>query len=321
MALTEAEVAAMQALSRRSLEAAGLGKNDKVLFAVAQDGSPAVGLLAQAAAGLAASVAVTSPKGRLRLLSTIRALKPNVLVTTPCGAADFLARLYLEFNVDPVELDLTKIVLVGEIASPGVRKRLAKEFEADLSELYCDPIFGAALAARRSGGWVVADERTLALGALASDEIVGDGVAGEGELLLLAGDAVIRTGQVIRGDAGDAGLFNHTVGEHVLARGQFVSLPLLRRQLALIDGVARWTLTVDRGDRTLDNLLLTVAFDRESLVANPMWKGRIQQAIAAATPVHVDIQTELALPDAAGPKDSIVDLRGHHLGVARDAAG
>ena len=59
MALTEAEVAAMQALSRRSLETAGLGKNDKVLFAVAQDGSPAVGLLAQAAAGVAGSVAVT----------------------------------------------------------------------------------------------------------------------------------------------------------------------------------------------------------------------------------------------------------------------
>jgi hypothetical protein len=325
VALTEAEFAAMQALSRRSLEAAGLGKNDKVLFAVAQDGSPAVGLLAQAAAGLAASVAVTAPKGRLRLLSTIRALKPNVLVTTPCGAADFLARLYLEFNVDPVELDLTKIVLVGEIASPGVRKRLAKEFEADLSELYCDPIFGAALAARRAGGWIVADDRTLALGALGSDEIVAEDVAGEGELLLRpvwsAGETVIRTGQVIRGNAGDAGLFNHTVGEHVLARGQFVSLPLLRRQLALIDGVARWTLTADRGDRTLDNLLLTVAFDRESLVTNPMWKGRIQQAIAAATPVHVDIQTELVSPDAAGPKDSVVDLRGHHLGVARETAG
>jgi hypothetical protein len=321
VALTEPEVAAMQALSRRSLEAAGLAKNDKVLFAVAQDGSPAVGLLAQAAAGLTASVAVTSPRGRLRLLSTIRALKPNVLVTTPCGAADFLARLYLEFNVDPVELDLTKIVLVGEIASPGVRKRLAKEFEADLSDLYCDPIFGAALAARRGGGWTVADDRTLALGALGSDEIAAEGVAGEGELLLRTGVVVIRTGQVIKGDAGDAGLFNHTVGEHVLARGQFVSLPLLRRQLALIDGVARWTLTVDRGDRTLDNLLLTVAFDRESLVANPMWKGRIQQAVAAATALHVDIKTELVSPDAAGPKDSVIDLRGHHLGVARETAG
>lgn len=324
VALNETEVAAMQAISRRSLEAAGLAKNDRVLFAIAQDGSPSVGLLAQAAAGLVSSVAATAPEGRLRLLSTIRALKPNVLVTTPCGAADFLARLYLEFNVDPVELDLTKIILVGEIASAGVRKRLGKEFEADVSELYCDPIFGAALAARRNSGWQVADERALAIGSLAADTVLAEGVAGEGELLLRpvwCGDAVIRTGQVIQGDAGDAGLFNHTVGEHVLARGQWVSLPLLRRQLALIDGISRWTLTIDRGDRTLDNLLLTVAFDRETLVENPMWKGRIQQAVNAATPLRADIKTELLSPDTSSEKETIVDLRGHHLGTARDKAG
>jgi len=320
VALNEAEVAAMQAISRRALEIAGLAKSDRVLFAIAQDGSPSVGLLAQAAAGLVTSVAATAPEGRLRLLSSIRALKPNVLVTTPCGAADFLARLYLEFNIDPVELDLTKIILVGEIASAGVRKRLGKEFEADISDLYCDPIFGAALAARRNAGWQVADERALAVGALGDDTVVADGVVGEGELLLRpvwCGDAVMRTGQVIHGDAGDCGLFNHTVGEHVLARGQWVSLPLLRKQLALIDGISRWTLTVDRGDRTLDNLLLTVAFDRETLVENPMWKGRIQQAIGAATPLRVDIKTELLPADSAGKKDSVVDLRGHHLGVAR----
>jgi hypothetical protein len=323
VALAEAEVAAMQALSRRSLEKSGLAKNDRVLFAVSQDGSPAVGLLAQAAAALVSGVAVTSPKGRLRLLSTIRALKPNVLVTTPCGAADFLARLYMEFNVDPVELNLTKIVLVGEIASSGVRKRIAKEFEADLAELYCDPVFGAALAIRRAAGWELTDERALALGALGSDEILAEGVSGDGELLLrptwsdALGDAVVRTGQVIKGDAGDAGLFNHTVGDHVLARGQFVSLPLLRRQLALIDGIARWTLTIDRGDRTLDTLLLTVAFDRETLVTNPMWKGRIQQAVSAATQLHVDVATELLSSDAAGDKEAVIDLRGHHLGVVR----
>jgi phenylacetate-CoA ligase len=323
-ALTETEIAGMQALSRRSLETAGLMKNDRVLFAIAQDGSPSVGLLAQAAAGLASSVAVTAPEGRLRLLSTIRALKPNALVTTPCGAADFLARLYLEFNVDPVELDLSKIILVGEIASAGVRKRLGKEFEADVSELYCDPIFGAALAARRNAGWQVADERALAVGALGADTIVADGVVGAGELLLRpvwCGNSVIRTGQVIQGDAGDAGLFNRTVGEHVLARGQWVSLPLLRRQLALIDGISRWTLTIDRGDRTLDNLLLTVAFDRETLVNNPMWKGRIQQAVGAATPLRIDIKTELLDPDIASEKENVVDLRGHHLGVSRDEIG
>jgi phenylacetate-CoA ligase len=324
VALNEAEVAAMQAISRRSFEAAGLTKSDRVLFAIAQDGSPSVGLLAQAAAGLVSSVAVTAPVGRLRLLSTIRALKPNVLVTTPCGATDFLARLYLEFNVDPVEIDITKIILIGEIASAGVRKRLGKEFEADVSELYCDPIFGAALAARRNSGWQVVDERALAVGALASDTVIADGVSGEGELLLRpvwCGDAVIRTGQVIQGDAGDAGLFNHTVGEHVLARGQWVSLPLLRRQLALIDGISRWTLTIDRGDRTLDNLLLTVAFDRETLVDNPMWKGRIQQAVGAVTPLRVDIKTELLSADISTEKETVIDLRSHHLGTARDKAG
>jgi hypothetical protein len=321
--LAASEVEAMQALSRRSLETAGLAKNDRVLFAVAQDGSPAVGLLAQATASLVSSVATASPKGRLRLLSTIRALKPNVLVTTPCGAADFLARLYMEFNVDPVELDLTKIILVGEIASPGVRKRVAKEFEADLSELYCDPVFGAALAARKGGAWTVAGDDVLARGALATDEIIGADLAGDGELLLrptwsaALADTAIRTGQVIQGDAGDAGLFNHTVGDHVLARGQFVSLPLLRRHLGLIDGISRWTLTVDRGDRTLDNLLLTIAFERETLVSNPMWKGRIQQAINAATPIHIEIKTELLQPDTAGGKENVADLRGHHLGMVR----
>jgi hypothetical protein len=321
--LAESEVAVMQALSRRSFEKAGLAKNDRVLFAVAHDGSPAVGLLAQAAAPLVSSVAVTSPKGRLRLLSTIRALKPSVLVTTPCGAADFLARLYMEFNVDPVELDLTKIILVGEIASPGVKKRVAKEFEADLSELYCDPIFGAALAARRDGGWTVAGDDVLARGALSTDEIIGEDLAGDGELLLRPTwsaalvDTAIRTGQVIQGDAKDAGLFNHTVGDHVLARGQYVSLPQLRRHLGLIDGISRWTLTVDRGDRTLDNLLLTIAFERETLVSNPMWKGRIQQAISAATPLHIEIKTELLQPDTPGSKENVVDLRGHHLGMVR----
>lgn len=319
--LGASEIDAMQAVSRRTFETAGLSKSDKVLFAIAQDGSPAVALLAQAAAPLVSSVAVTSPKGRLRLLSTIRALKPNVLVTTPCGAADFLARLYMEFNVDPVELELTKIILVGEIASKGVKKRVGKEFEADLSEVYCDPVFGAALAVRKgTAAWTLTDDATLCRAAIATDEIAGDGISGDGELLLrptwsaALSETAIRTGHVIQGDAGDAGLFNHTVGDHVLARGQSVSLPLLRRQLALIDGISSWTLTVDRGDRTLDTLLMTVAFDRETLVTNPMWKGRIQQAVAAATPVHVEIGTELVSPDAPAAKDSVLDLRGHHLG-------
>jgi hypothetical protein len=326
VSLSAPEVEAMQALSRRTLDIAGLEKNDRVLLAVSQDGSPSAHLLAQAAGALAGNVAVTPPRGRLRLLTTIRTLKPNTLVITPCGAADLLARLYLEFNIDPVELELTKIVLVGEIASPGLRKRLGKEFEADVSELYCDPVFGAALAARRDRDWEAADSGTLAIARIASGEVC-EGLTGDGELLLrptwaqaFAGSG-IRTGQVIQGAAEDAGLFNRTVGGHVLARGQWLSLPRLCKQLALIDGAARWSLTIDRGDRTLDSLVLTVGLDRETLVSNPMWTSRIQQAVAATTPVEVEVKTELATPDDGQPKEAVVDLRGHHLGVDRARVG
>lgn len=326
VALSAPEVEAMQGLSRRTLEITGLEKSDRVLMAVSSEGSPSAHLLAQAASTIAGTVAVTPPRGRLRLLTTIRTLKANTLVITPCGAADLLARLYLEFNVDPVELELAKIVLVGEIASPGLRKRLGKEFEAEISELYCDPIFGAALAARSGSQWEAVDDSTLATASLGMDDL-SDGLAGEGELILrptwaesLAGNA-IRTGQIIQGKAGDAGLFNRTVGEHVLARGQWLSLPRLRKQLALIDGVARWSLTVDRGDRTLDSIVLTVGLDRETLVSNPMWIGRIQQAVAAASPVKVEVKTEFATADDGQPKEAIVDLRGHHLGIDRASVG
>jgi phenylacetate-CoA ligase len=151
----------------------------------------------------------------------------------------------------------------------------------------------------------------------------GASESAEGELVVRAtwassfAGSVIRTGQVIQGKAGDVGLFNHTVGEHVLARGQWLSLPRLRKQLALIDGAARWSLTIDRGDRTLDSIVLTVGLDRETLVSNPMWKGRIQQSVAAATPVKVEVKTELATADDGQPKEAVVDLRGHHLGVDR----
>jgi phenylacetate-CoA ligase len=327
LSLPPAEIEAMQALSRRSLETAGLGRSDRVLLALRQEGSPAVGLLAQAASSLTKSVATTGPGGRLRLLTTIRALKPTTLVITPCGAADFLARLYLEFNVDPVELDIQRIILVGEIASPGLRKRLGKEFEAEIGELYCDPVFGAALAARAGSGWEAADEAALGFAGLTEDELTA-GVDGKGELVLRPvwapslADLVIRTGQVIAGQVtggkpGDAGLFDRTVGQHVLARGQFVSLPLLRRQLALIDGASRWSLTIDRGDRTLDSLTLTVGLARETLVANPMWKGRIQQAVAAVTPIRIAVDTVFADPAGDEPREAVNDLRGHHLGTDR----
>ena len=160
----------------------------------------------------------------MRLLAVLRALKPRVWITTPQGALDFLARLYLEFNVDPMELDLELIVVVGEIAPAGAHRRIEDEFESDVADLYCDPFFGAALAARRSGRVSLPDPTTLGLARVAEDEdekaALGDPIPGLAELVIrpswcapLAG-TTLRTGQ-LTGAAG-TGLFQHTIGEHLL---------------------------------------------------------------------------------------------------------
>ena len=83
----------------------------------------------------------------MRQLATIEAVRATTLVATPTGAADFLARLHMEFLVDPLELELRRLVLAGEIADPVTYRHLAAEFGAAVSYLYLDPVFGVGLAA------------------------------------------------------------------------------------------------------------------------------------------------------------------------------
>jgi phenylacetate-CoA ligase len=254
----------------------------------------------------------------------MRALRPNVWVTTPTGALDFLARLYLEFNVDPMELDLERIVLVGEVGSPGTERRLADEFEARVTGVYCDPVFGVALAHGLADAWQVTDPEVLGLGMLERDEGVDwRSPSSEGrcaELVLRAtwspplAERTLRTGQVV-GAGKTTCLFGHTVGDHVLVRGRWLSIPLLRRALAGIDGIAGWRLAVARGDGTLDKLTVSLAFERPSLVENPMWAGRAREAIASITPIAFELETEVA--EGEVPAETIEDHRGHHLGLDR----
>lgn len=323
------EWAAAEDLSREALRGCGLRGGDRVLLSLEQPGAPSTALLARAAAPLVHSVAMTGARGRMRLLTAIRTLRPTVLILTPCGAADLLARLYMEFNVDPVELGIERIVIGGEIATAGLRKRLAREFEADVAELYLDPFFGLPLAWRSGGGWRQAAPGTLALAPVDRDEIVSEDLAAdleEAEIVLrpafassLAG-AVLRTGTLRAAPASDAGLFDYTIGEHVLVKGRWLSLPELRRQLGLIDGVSGWTLRIDRGERTLDAATLHIAFSRETLVDNPMWLSRIEQALAAATPISVAIERSFGGEVEGRPEGVIEDARGHHLGPRERAA-
>ena len=131
-------------------------------------------------------------------------------------------------------------------------------------------------------------------------------------------DSTLRSGQVCDpGATGVSGLFHHTVGDHLLVRGRWLSLPRMRAALAGIDGIAGLRLEVSRGEGTLDKLVVSLAFERQSLVENPMWAARAREAVASTTPIAFEVETRLARDEE--PAEEIRDLRGHHLGVERAA--
>ncbi|QYC39598.1 hypothetical protein Nocox_09890 [Nonomuraea coxensis DSM 45129] len=305
-------------LTAAALRAAGVGERDRVAVALAE---PAGALWAAAAAEVAQAAAGLGPRGRMRLHHALSALRATTLVATPTGAMDLLARLHLEFLLDPLDLGLAHIVLTGEIASKRTLGHLAGEFGARVTEVYASPFGGAALA------WRAAEEDPLTpladgllgLAALAKDAPADPGaplaelvVTPRGHAAL--GDATLRTGHVVRAGAGLPAPA-HTVGDHVLVRGVWLALPRLEKALAKIDGVAGWDLAISRPG-TLDSAVLTVTFGRESLIGNPMWRARIQEAVRALTPVSIGV--EIAPGAAEGPRPgTVTDLRGHHLGRDR----
>ncbi|MGP4094816.1 hypothetical protein [Nonomuraea sp. KM90] len=311
--------AAATGLTGAALREAGVGTDDRVVVALAE---PAGALWAAAAADVAGAAACVGPRGRMRLHHALSALKATTLVATPTGAMDFLARLHLEFLLDPLDLGLRNIVLTGEIASRRTLGHLAGEFGARVTEVLASPFGGGALA------WRTAEEEplkplvdgVLGLAALAEDG-TADPAAGLAELVITPyrhstlGDAVLRTGLVARTAGPDIPAPAHTVGEHVLVRGVWLALPRIGKALSKIDGVAGWELAVSR-QGTLDTAALTVTFGRESLVGNPMWKARIEQAVRALTPVSINVEIAQKVSETPSP-GTVNDLRGHHLGRDR----
>ncbi|GIH91865.1 hypothetical protein ACFFMN_34340 [Planobispora siamensis] len=304
-----------------ALEAAGVGPSDRVVVALSNDGELAGPQWAHAAAERAQAAASVGPRGRLRLHHALESLGATGLVITPTGAMDLLARLHLEFLLDPLDLGLRHIILTGEIASRRTMEHLASEFEADVTEVYGSPFTGVPLGWRSSE----ADPLTpiapdaLRLASLEKDELLAPPYAeGLAELAVVDGDTVLRTGQVARVPAGDAiPAPAHTVGDHVLVRGVWLSLERLRRALGRIDGVSGWELGLSR-QGTLDVATLTVTFNRESLVGNPMWRSRIQQSLKAVTPITIAVEVAERAAETGAP-GTVNDARGHHLGRDRTA--
>ncbi|MBE1591218.1 hypothetical protein ACFPOI_11850 [Nonomuraea angiospora] len=302
-------------LTAKALRECGVGERERVVVALAE---PAGALWTAAAADVAEAAADVGPRGRMRLHHALTALKASTLVTTPTGAMDFLARLHLEFLLDPLDLGLRNIVLTGEIASKRTIAHLAGEFEAQVTEVFASPFTGGALAWRASEDeplTPLADD-VLGLAALTKDDSP-DPAAGLAELVVTsaAGDTVLRTGQVAA--LGGAGIPApaHTVGDHVLVRGVWLALPRIEKALSKVDGVSGWDLSISR-QGTLDAAVLTVTFSRASLVRNPMWKSRIQQAVQALTPISINVEIAQDVSETPAP-GTVNDLRGHHLGRDR----
>ena len=108
-----------------ALRAAGVGPSDRVVVALSNDGEGAGTGWAQAAAEIAAAAATVGPRGRLRLHRVVETVGATTLVITPTGAMDLLARLHLEFLLDPLDLGLRTIVLTGEIGRASCRERVS----------------------------------------------------------------------------------------------------------------------------------------------------------------------------------------------------
>ncbi|MCO5992303.1 phenylacetate--CoA ligase family protein [Actinoallomurus rhizosphaericola] len=325
--LTAGDRAAALDLATTTLRAAGVGPADRVVVALNNDGEATGALIAQACAEVARAAAAPGPRGRLRLHHALEAVRATTLIATPTGAMDLLARLHLEFLLDPLDLGLRRILLAGEIPSPGTYTQLASEFEAEVGELYVDPFFGLPTAHRsaRDAVYTPARDGLLGVAPVGKDVLLEPPYeAGTAEIVVTPawhstlGGATLRTGQVVR-LTGDAGIPapDHTVGEHLLVRGRWLSIPRVAAALARIDGIARWDLRVSRAG-TLDAAALHITFNRATLVKNPMWRSRIHQALVAITPVAIEVVVEENVAEESRP-GTVTDLRGHHLGRDRAA--
>ncbi|ASU86136.1 hypothetical protein CDO52_09615 [Nocardiopsis gilva YIM 90087] len=311
----------------RTLAAAGVGTGDRVVVALNNEGAQAGTLLTEAAVAAGASAAAIGPRGRMRLHGALEVVGATTLVATTTGAMDLLSRLHLEFGLDPLDLGLRRILLAGEIAVPGARRQLAEEFDAEVIDLLMDPRFQIPLARGVEGTLVPTVAGTVGLAPLTEDRPVPPPYPGGAAEITThpvwhseLSSTTVRTGLVAVPGPGATAipLPQHTVGDRVLVRGQWLSLARLERALAPIDGIAHWTLHVSRPG-TLDTATLRVVFARASLVENPMWRGRIEQALAGLTPVRIDLVIEPHIDDERRP-GTVADDRGHHLARTRAEA-
>ncbi|WP_257890914.1 hypothetical protein [Rhodococcus sp. USK10] len=307
--------AAAVALTAKTLTDAGVETTDRVVVALNSDGELGGALVAEAAASAASAAASVGPRGRMRLLRVLENVRANVLVGTATGVADFLARLHLEFLVDPLDLELRLILLTGEIADPKKIEHLSREFGARTIELFTDPVSGVPIAHKPAKATALVPAREDLLALASPTQSFPDGELAEIVVKYPwhsgLTDVIAGTGYLSTRDGSSIAMPTHTYGDLTLIRGRWVSFSALTKALKGIDGIAHWQLRISR-QGTLDSATVHVSFNRESLVQNGMWHARIAQAINAITPISVQVEIDPQVREDSAPP-SIRDERGHHL--------
>ncbi|MDV7357628.1 hypothetical protein R4282_32055 [Rhodococcus oxybenzonivorans] len=313
--LSAEDRAAAVALTAKTLTDAGVKATDRVVVSLNNDGELGGTLVAEAAAEVAAAAASTGPRGRMRLLRTVENMRANVLVGTATGVSDFLARLHLEFLVEPLDLELRLIVLTGEIADPKKIEHLGREFGAHTVELFTDPLSGIPLAHKNQNATALTPTHEGLLELATPAETSANGELAEIVVRYPWHSSLahigVRTGYLSSRDGESLTMPTHTYGDLLLIRGRWISFSALTKALRGIDGIAHWELRVAR-QGTLDSATVFVSFNRESLVKNGMWHARIEQAISAMTPISVQVEIDPHVREDSAPP-SIRDERGHHL--------
>lgn len=330
LALSAEDAAAALWLTAETLSAAGVDQRDRVVVALNNDADLAGARLAEAAAQIAEAAISVGPRGRMRLLQVLERVRANVLVTTPAGAEDLLARMHMEFLVDPLDLELRLVVVTGEIADDKTYRHLANEFGAAIVELYTEPLTGVPVAHRDTAGGRRLTATTpglLRLARLDRDELIASGTPeARGEIVALhhwhpaLSSVAVRTGHVAETD--DAGALlapQHTVGDAILVRGRWLSIQAVAKALRKIDGITKWRFEVSRKG-TLDAAVLRVSFNRDSLIRNGMWKARIEQALTALTPVKIAVEVDERVREEPSSPEIVDHRYGQHLGIDRTQA-
>jgi phenylacetate-CoA ligase len=299
--------------TREVLRNAGLTASDRVVVALNNDGELGGAFIAAAASEVGSAATSVGPRGRMRILKAIEATRASALICTQTGLADLLARLHLEFLVDPLDLELRLIIVTGDITDRSALSHLATEFGASIVTILCDPASSLPV-----GHQALSDTQLTAISEDTVDLVTPTEESLPAGLREIAvrypwhstlGRARIRSGYLISGT--DLALPVHTHGDHILIRGRWLSLKSIARALKGIDGISHWELRVSRPG-TLDTAVLHVEFGRESLVNNKMWHGRIAQALAAASPVSIDVEVSPVVNENRSAP-TVKDERGHHL--------